>query len=51
MEIEKLAKMCNCSPSRIYQLAKKLGRLPTEEEVNSQKGKRGRPIKYKEKGE
>ena len=31
----------------VYQLAKKLGRLPTVEEIESRKGKRGRPKKYK----
>lgn len=51
MEIEKIAKTCNCSVSRVYQLAKQLGRMPTAEEVNARKGKRGRPNKYKEKGD
>ena len=45
MEIKQLAKKCNKSEMAIYRLAKKLGRLPTEEEVLSVK--RGRPQKYK----
>lgn len=33
----------------IYMLCKKLGRLPTVDEVNERKSKKGRPLKYKAK--
>lgn len=44
MTVEELAKKCNRSYVVIYKLAKRLGRLPTEEEVLNRKV--GRPIKY-----
>lgn len=44
MTVEELAKKCNRSKSAIYLLAKRLGRLPTEEEVLNRKV--GRPKKY-----
>jgi predicted transcriptional regulator len=47
MTIQELAKQTNVTESRVYQLAKKLGRLPTVAEIESRKGKRGRPKKYK----
>ena len=46
MKVKELAEKTNLSQSRIYQIAKKLGRLPTIEEVEKQKEKRGRPKKY-----
>lgn len=45
MNVKELAKRCNRSETAIYNMAKKLGRLPTEEEVLAVK--RGRPNKYK----
>lgn len=51
MTANELAKKCNCSRTWIYALAKRLGRLPTEDEVNARKGKVGAPLKYKEKNE
>ena len=45
MSVKELAKKCNRSETAIYNMARKLGRLPTEEEVMSTK--RGRPQKYK----
>lgn len=45
MEIKELAEKCKKSEMSIYRLAKKLGRLPTEQEVLTVK--RGRPQKYK----
>lgn len=46
MTVKEIAKECNCSTKWVYHLAKRLGRLPTVEEVNSRKGKTGRPPKY-----
>lgn len=46
MTVKELAKKANVCENRIYQLAKKLGRLPTLEEIEERKGKRGRPRKY-----
>ena len=46
MTVKELAKITNLTEARIYQFAKKLGRLPTIEEIKSRKGKRGRPKKY-----
>lgn len=43
--VEELAKKTNRSKVVIYNLAKKLGRLPTEKEVLERKN--GRPRKYK----
>ena len=47
MTVQELAEKANVTERRVYQLAKKLGRLPTVEEIESRKGKRGRPKKYK----
>ena len=49
MTIKEIASMTNRSESWIYALSRKLGRLPTLEEVNNRKHKRGAPKKYKEK--
>lgn len=46
MTVKELSQKCNVTESRVYQIAKRLGRLPTVEEIESQKGKRGRPPKY-----
>lgn len=48
MTVREIAKECNCSMAWVYSLRKKLGRLPTIEEINKRKGKVGRPIKYAE---
>jgi sugar-specific transcriptional regulator TrmB len=47
MTPKEIAEKANLSEARVYQIAKKLGRLPTVEEIESRKGKRGRPQKYK----
>lgn len=47
MTVQELAKETNVTEARVYQIAKQLGRLPTVEEIESRKGKRGRPKKYK----
>lgn len=49
MTVKEIAEKCECSTTWVYALAKKLGRLPTVDEVNERKGKSGRPIKYKTK--
>lgn len=46
MTVQEIAEKANVTERRVYQLAKKLGRLPTVEEIESRKGKRGRPKKY-----
>lgn len=46
MTIKQLAEQTNVTERRVYQIAEKLGRLPTVEEIESRKGKRGRPKKY-----
>ena len=46
MTVQELAEKTNVTEARVYQLAKKLGRLPTIAEVEERKGKRGRPKKY-----
>lgn len=46
MTIKQLAEQTNVTERRVYQIAEKLGRLPTIEEIESRKGKRGRPKKY-----
>ena len=46
MTVQELAEKSNVTERRVYQLAKKLGRLPTIEEIEARKGKRGRPKKY-----
>lgn len=48
MTPKEIAEKANVTERRVYQLAKKLGRLPTIVEIESRKGKRGRPKKYKE---
>ena len=47
MTVQELAEKANVTERRVYQLAKKLGRLPTVKEIEERKGKRGRPKKYK----
>lgn len=47
MTVQELAEKTNVTEARVYQIAKKLGRLPTVEEIELRKGKRGRPQKYK----
>jgi DNA-directed RNA polymerase sigma subunit (sigma70/sigma32) len=47
MTVQELAEKANVTERRVYQLAKKLGRLPTVAEIEERKGKRGRPQKYK----
>jgi hypothetical protein len=49
MTVKELAEEANVTERRVYQLAKKLGRLPTIDELESRKGKRGRPKKYEVK--
>lgn len=46
MTPKEIAEKANVTERRVYQLAKKLGRLPTVEEIESRKDKRGRPKKY-----
>ena len=46
MTVKELAEKADVTARRVYQLAKKLGRLPTVEEIKARKGKRGRPKKY-----
>ena len=46
MTPKEIAEKTNVSQARVYQLAKKLGRLPTVEEIEARKGKKGRPAKY-----
>lgn len=46
MTVKEIAEKANVSERRVYQLAKKLGRLPTVEEIEERKGKRGRPKTY-----
>lgn len=48
MTPKEIAEKANVTERRVYQLAKKLGRLPTVAEIEERKGKRGRPKKYKE---
>ena len=45
MTVQEIAEATNVTERRVYQIAKKLGRLPTIEEVENRKGKRGRPKK------
>lgn len=49
MTAKEIAKATNSSLSWIYDLRRKLGRLPTVEEVMKRKDKKGRPVKYKTK--
>lgn len=46
MTIREIAEQSRLSERRIYQIAKQLGRMPTLEEVEKRKEKRGRPNKY-----
>ena len=46
MTVKELAEQANVTERRVYQMAKRLGRLPTLEEIEARKGKRGRPKKY-----
>ena len=47
MTVQEIAEKANVTERRVYQLAKKLGRLPTVDEIEARKGKRGRPKKYR----
>lgn len=49
MTVKEISEKCNCSKSWVYALRKKLGRLPTVEEIMERKGKVGAPIKYETK--
>lgn len=51
MTVKELAEQANVTERRVYQIAKKLGRLPTLDEIESRKGKRGRPKKYQTEDE
>lgn len=51
MTVKELAEQANVTERRVYQIAKKLGRLPTIDEIESRKGKRGRPKKYQTEDE
>lgn len=51
MTVKELAEQANVTQRRVYQIAKKLGRLPTLDEIESRKGKRGRPKKYQTEDE
>lgn len=51
MTVKELAEQANVTERRVYQIAKKLGRLPTLYEIESRKGKRGRPKKYQTEDE
>lgn len=46
MTVQELAEATNVTEARVYQLARKLGRLPTVAEIEARKGKKGRPKKY-----
>ena len=45
MTVKEIAKQSGCSIYWVYALRRRLGRLPTVEEINERKGKRGRPFK------
>lgn len=47
MKVKELAKKHNVSQTIIYNMAKKIGRLPTDEEVENRNKKKGRPQKYR----
>lgn len=49
MTAKKLAEISGVKLWKVYALAKKLGRLPTEKEIEESNNKCGRPQKYKEK--
>ena len=46
MTAKEIAEKTGRSVDWIYRLAHKLGRLPTIQEVEERKGKKGRPPKY-----
>ena len=46
MTPKELSQKTNVSIARVYQLARKLNRLPTVEEILERKGKIGAPKKY-----
>lgn len=46
MTAKEIAEKTGRSVDWIYLLARKLGRLPTVEEVEARKGKKGRPPKF-----
>lgn len=50
MTVQELAEKTNITKARVYQIAKKLGRLPTVAEIEERKGKQGRPKKYEWEG-
>jgi predicted transcriptional regulator len=50
MTVQELAEKTNVTKARVYQIAKKLGRLPTVAEIEERKGKQGRPKKYEWEG-
>ena len=47
MNARELAEKHGVSHTLIYNMAKKLGRLPTDEEVENRNRKTGRPQKYR----
>ena len=47
MTVRELAKKHGVSHTLIYNMAKKLGRLPTDEEIENRNRKMGRPQKYR----
>ena len=47
MKVKKLAKKHKVSQTIIYNIAKKLGTLPTDEEIENRNKTKGRPQKYK----
>lgn len=47
MNVKDLAKKHNISHTIVYNMAKKLGRLPTDEEIENRNKTKGRPQKYK----
>lgn len=51
MTVKDLAEQANVTERRVYQIAQRLGRLPTIEEIEERKGKRGRPKKYQTEDE
>lgn len=49
MTVKELAKKSECKLWKVYHLRKKLGRLPTVDELKNYNKKRGRPTVYFEK--
>lgn len=47
--VKSIAEKTGRSEAWIYMLCRKLGRLPTIEEVNNRKNRKGRPKKYETK--